>query len=207
MRRIHETADVSPQAQIGEGTVIWHQAQVREGASIGENCIIGKGVYVDFGVSIGSRVKIQNYACLYHGTRVEDGVFIGPHVCLTNDKYPRAITADGRLKTAADWRAGTVLIREGASLGAGSIVLPDVTVGRFALVGAGSVVTADVPDHGLVMGAPARLRGFVCRCARELELVEELADRAIMRCPACAAEVEIPTGAFDPELLRRRRRA
>jgi len=177
---IHPTAEVSPEARVGAGTQIWHHAQVREGAVIGKNCIIGKGVYVDFGVVIGDNVKIQNGALLYHGVTVEDGVFIGPQACLANDRIPRAITPDGRLKTAEDWAVGRILVRFGASIGAGAIILPDVTVGRFAMVAAGAVVTHSVPDHGLVIGVPARLVGYVCRCGQRLEKVEDG-----WHCPTC----------------------
>jgi UDP-2-acetamido-3-amino-2,3-dideoxy-glucuronate N-acetyltransferase len=166
---IHPSAEVSAKAQIGSGTRIWHLVQIREGVQIGQNCIIGKDVYVDFDVKIGDNVKIQNSALIYHGATLEAGVFIGPQVCLTNDKLPRAITPDGQLKGNDDWVVGPTLIKYGASIGAGSLILPNVTVGRFALVGAGSVVTRNVPDHGLVMGAPARLVGYVCRCGRKLE--------------------------------------
>lgn len=166
---IHPTAEVSPQAGIGVGTHIWHQVQIREGARIGRNCILGKGVYVDFDVSIGNNVKIQNSAFIYHGVTIEDGVFIGPGVMLLNDKLPRAIKPDGSLKTDADWVVGKITVKYGASIGGGAIVLPNVTIGRFALVAAGAVVTSDVPDHGLVVGVPARLVGWVCMCARRLE--------------------------------------
>jgi acetyltransferase-like isoleucine patch superfamily enzyme len=194
--RIHPTAEVSPKANIGEGTLIWHQAQVREGVIIGQECIISKGVYIDADVVIGSRVKIQNYACVYHGATVEDGVFIGPHVVITNDKYPRAITPDGKLKAATDWEVGRTLIREGASVGAGSVILPEVTIGRFALVGAGAVVTADVPDYGLVMGSPAALRGFVCSCGHRLRQSSVCAEGVTMRCVHCEAEYRIPQSDF-----------
>lgn len=157
----HPTADVSPKAQIGPNTKIWNYAQVREGAQIGKQCIIGKNVYIDFDVQIGSRCKIQNNCSLYHGVEVEDGVFIGPHVILTNDKTPRAINLDGTLKGASDWAVGRTLICYGAAIGAGSIILPNVTIGRFAMVGAGSVVTHDVADYDLVVGNPARLIGRV----------------------------------------------
>lgn len=166
---IHSTADVSPKATIGEGTRIWHQVQVREGVVIGCNCIVGKNVYIDFDVKVGDNVKIQNNALLYHGLTVEDGVFIGPQACMTNDVYPRAITPDGKLKGNDDWAVGPIVLRYGASIGAGAVVLPGVTVGCFAMVAAGAVVTASVPDHGLVMGVPARLAGYVCRCGRRLE--------------------------------------
>jgi len=177
---IHPTAEVSSAAKIGEGTRIWHQAQVRERATIGRNCIVGKGVYVDFDVVIGDNVKIQNGAQIYHGATLEDGVFVGPLACLTNDRFPRAITPDGRLKAADDWEVGPIVVRYGASIGAGAIVLPGVTIGRFAMVAAGAVVTASVPDHGLVMGTPARLAGYVCACGRRL--VEVAGGR---RCPRC----------------------
>ncbi len=196
MPRIHKTADVSPHAQVGEGTAIWHQAQVREGVSIGEECIIGKGVYIDFDVRIGSRVKIQNYACVYHGTTIEDGVFIGPHVCITNDKYPRAITPEGTLKRPADWEVGHVLVQYGASLGAGAVVLPGVVIGRFAMVGAGSVVTTDVPDHALVVGNPATVRGFICRCGKRLTTVAEQPESVRMICQSCQEEYTIPIAAL-----------
>ena len=183
---IHPSAEVSPEAQIGEGTNIWHQAQVREGARIGRNCIIGKGVYIDFDVVIGDNVKIQNYASIYHGVTIEDGVFIGPYACLTNDKIPRAITPDGGLKSDADWEVGKIRVKYGASIGAGAVILPNVTIGRFAMVGAGAVVTKDVPDHGLVMGNPARLVGYVCKCGRRLKAKE--GRKALMWCEVCGEE-------------------
>jgi UDP-2-acetamido-3-amino-2,3-dideoxy-glucuronate N-acetyltransferase len=166
---IHPTAEVSPLAMIGEGTRIWHQAQIRERARIGRSCIIGKGVYIDFDVTIGDRVKIQNGVSIYHGANIEDGVFIGPHACLTNDKLPRAITPEGELKSDADWEVGKTLVQYGASIGAGAIILPGVTVGRFALVGAGAVVTRDVAAQALVVGNPARQLGFVCMCGQRLQ--------------------------------------
>ena len=166
---IHASAEVSPKAIIGAGTRIWHQVQVREGARIGQHCIVGKGVYIDLDVQVGNNVKIQNGALLYHGLTVEDGVFIGPGACMTNDTYPRAITPDGRLKADDDWVVGPIRICYGASIGAGAIVLPDVTVGRFALVAAGAVVSHSVPDYGLVAGVPARQLGWVCHCGRRLK--------------------------------------
>lgn len=186
--QIHPTAEVSPQAQIGAGTKIWHQAQIREGARIGQSCIIGKGVYIDFDVVIGDRVKIQNGASIYHGVTIEDGVFIGPHACLTNDKFPRAITPEGQLKRDADWEVGKIHIQYGASIGAGAIILPGVTVGRFAMIGAGAVVTKDVIAHGLVTGNPARLVGFVCECGHRLVPVDDKEQQSKEKhfsCPAC----------------------
>ena len=145
-------AEVEPEAQIGAGTRIWRQAHIRTRASIGEMCNIGKGVYVESHVRIGSRVKIQNHVSIFEGVTIEDGVFIGPHVCFTNDMAPRAITPDGKLKSADDWEITPTLVKYGASIGAGSVIVCGVTIGEFALVGAGSVVTRDVAPHALVLG-------------------------------------------------------
>src|SRR5262249_41182396 len=134
---------------------------------------VGKGVYIDLNVHIGNNVKIQNSALLYHGLTVDDGVFIGPGACMTNDVHPRAITPDGHLKSDDDWEVGPIRICYGASIGAGAIILPKVTVGGFALVAAGAVVTHSVPAHGLVAGVPARLIGYVCACGRKLEETAE----------------------------------
>jgi UDP-2-acetamido-3-amino-2,3-dideoxy-glucuronate N-acetyltransferase len=166
--RIHPTAEVSTEAVVGDGTSIWNQAQVREGARIGSGCIVGKNVYVDAGVLIGDRVKIQNNVSVFHGVTIEDGVFVGPHVCFTNDRVPRAINRNGSLKADADWEVSPILVRHGAALGANSTILPGVTIGRWAMVGAGSVVTRDVDDHELVAGNPARRLGSACACGQPL---------------------------------------
>lgn len=185
--RIHPTADVAPGATIGPGTSIWNQAQVREGARIGAGCVIGKNVYVDTDVVIGDRCKVQNNVSLYHGVTVEDGVFIGPHVCFTNDKVPRAVNPDGSLKSDDDWEVGPILVRGGAAVGANSTILPGVTVGRWAMVGSGSVVTRDVADHELVVGNPARRIGSACWCGHPLR---DDADGAPFsgRCPRCGRD-------------------
>ena len=175
---IHPTADVAENANIGGGTRIWHQAQVREGVILGSNCIIGKGVYIDFDVTIGDNVKIQNYVSVFHGVTLEDGVFVGPHVCFTNDLLPRAISPDGSIKSADDWNLSTTKIKKGAGLGANSTIRCGVTVGEWAIVGAGSVVTQDVPDYGLVWGNPARLHGFVSPSGEQL--VEESRSKSMV---------------------------
>jgi acetyltransferase-like isoleucine patch superfamily enzyme len=141
---------------------------VREDAQIGRNCILSKGVYVDAGVVLGDNVKVQNYVSIYHGVTIEDGVFCGPHCVFTNDRRPRAINPDGSLQTGTDWTVGKTLVRTGASIGANAVIVCGITVGAWAMIGAGSVVTRDVPDHGLMFGNPARLRGFVCRCGGRL---------------------------------------
>ncbi len=184
---IHATAEISPKAMIGDRTRIWHHAQIREGATIGHDCTVGRDVYIDSEVQIGNCVKIQNSALLYKGAVLEDGVFIGPRVCLTNDRYPRAITPWGTLKGVDDWVQGAIRISYGASIGAGAIIVTGVTVGRFAMVAAGAVVTHDVPDYGLVMGVPARLVGYVCACGQPLEGMWQPASYAPVTCPHCAA--------------------
>ncbi|MGZ3610250.1 MAG: acyltransferase [Ktedonobacteraceae bacterium] len=182
---IHPTAEVSATAQIGAGTRIWGQVHVREHAKIGETCNIGKGVYIDRHVQIGSNTKIQNHASLFEGLTLEDGVFIGPHVCFTNDLLPRAITPDGKLKSADDWIITPTLVKYGASIGAGSIIVCGITIGEFALIGAGSVVTRDIPPHTLAFGNPARQHGYVCHCARKLSDVFERNNHLTGRCEKC----------------------
>ena len=164
---IAETAVVAVDARIGSGTRVWHQAQVREGARIGRECNLGKGVYVGAGVVIGDRCKVENNASLFEGLTLEDGVFVGPHVCFTNDRRPRATNPDGSPQTATDWELGHTTVRRGASIGAGAIVLPGIEIGRYAMVGAGSVVTGDVPAHALMVGNPARRIGWICVCGLE----------------------------------------
>lgn len=186
---IHGTADVSEQAKIGKNAKIWHHAQIRENAKIGSNCIIGKNVYIDHDVLIGNNVKIQNNALIYFGSTIEDGVFIGPNVCLTNDKAPRAITPDGRLKTKEDWHTGATLVKKGASIGASSVILPDVTIGQFAMVGAASLVAKDVPDYAVVYGNPAKQMGYVCKCGAKIAKVEEKGSNLELFCSKCKEKI------------------
>jgi len=168
--QIHESSFVSASAEIGEGTKIWHFCQVRDGARLGKGCTLGKGVYIDKGVVIGERTKIQNNVSVFAGVTLEDGVFVGPHVCFTNDRVPRAVNPDMTAKGASDWRITPTLVRAGASIGANSTVVCGVTIGRWAMVGAGSVVTRDVPEHALVVGNPARVVGWVCVCGERLAI-------------------------------------
>ncbi|HTI14266.1 MAG TPA: acyltransferase [Dictyobacter sp.] len=182
---IHPSAEVEDGAYVGAGTRVWQLAHIRASAYIGSACNIGMGVYIDTQVKIGSFVKVQNYAQLFDGVQIADGVFIGPQVCFTNDLYPRAITIDGQLKSAADWHSMPTFVRYGASIGAGAVIVCGVTIGEFALVGAGSVVTNDVAAHALVTGNPARFQGYVCRCAHPLDDWHE--DNGQIRgfCPSC----------------------
>ena len=160
---IEATADVDPSATIGEGTRVWHLAQVREDAQIGEECIIGRAAYVGPGVRIGNRCKLQNLALVYEPAVLEDGVFVGPAVVFTNDHRPRAITSDGAFKRGEDWDMVAVVCREGSAIGARAVCVAPVTIGRWAMVAAGSVVIEDVPDFALVAGVPARRIRWVGR--------------------------------------------
>jgi UDP-2-acetamido-3-amino-2,3-dideoxy-glucuronate N-acetyltransferase len=166
--RIDASADLEDGVTVGPRTTIWQRAQVRSGARIGADCIVGRDVFIDSGVVIGDRTKIQNAALIYNGVTVADGVFIGPGAILTNDRYPRAITADGELARADDWELSPIRIEHGASIGAGAIVVAGCDVGSFATVGAGAVVTRTVPGHALVAGSPAQRIGWVCACGMRL---------------------------------------
>jgi len=167
--RIVDSADVAEAAQIGDGSSVWHLAQVREGAVLGANCIIGRGAYIGTGVRMGDNCKVQNYALVYEPAVLEDGVFVGPAVVFTNDHYPRAVAPDGSIKTGDDWEAVGVTCRTGASIGARAVCIAPVTIGRWALVAAGSVVTSDVPDFALVAGVPAKRIRWVGKAGVPLE--------------------------------------
>lgn len=145
---VHPTAHVSDQADIGSGTKIWINVQIRENARIGRECILSKDVYVDHAVKIGDRCKIQNSVSVYNGVEIGDDVFVGPNVCFTNDKVPRAFNGD--------WVITPTRIESSASIGANATIVCGITIGEFAMVAAGSVVTKDVPPFTLVMGNPAR---------------------------------------------------
>ncbi|HEY3204536.1 MAG TPA: acyltransferase [Thermoanaerobaculia bacterium] len=159
MISIHPTALVASK-QIGDGTRIWAFVNVLAGARIGRDCNICDRCFVENEVVLGDRVTVKCGVSLYDGITLEDDVFVGPDVAFSNDPRPRSLQhLDSHPRTR---------VREGASLGAGVIVLPGITIGRYAMIGAGALVTRDVPDFGLVYGSPARVHGHVCRCGKTL---------------------------------------
>lgn len=142
---------------IGEGTKIWHFTHVRENVTIGSNCIIGSHCYIDAGIAIGNNCKIQSGCLIYKSAKIGDGVFLGPRCLIINDKHPRAINDKGGKISESEWKCESVTIEDGASVGAGAIIMPGITIGKFATVGAGAVVTKDVLPNSSVKGIPAEV--------------------------------------------------
>lgn len=188
--KIQESALIESDAQIGEGTHIWHMVQVRPGAVIGTECNIGRGVYIDQHVKIGNRVKIQNYVSVYEGVTIEDGVFVGPHAVFTNDKVPRAVTAEMEFKGTSDWVISKTLVKKGAAIGANAVIVCGITIGEWAMIGSGAVVTKDVPNYGLVVGNPARLLDYVCACGQRLHVDVKNPPSTVV-CQSCKHEINL----------------
>jgi len=172
MPMIHETALVAT-PRVGEGTRIWAYVNVLEGATIGRDCNICDRCFIENDVVVGDRVTVKCGVSLYDGVVLEDDVFVGPDVSFSNDPRPRS----GRRRDSHP----RTLVRAGASLGAGVVLLPGVTVGLSAMVGAGSLVTRDVPDFALVYGSPARVHGHVCRCGENIRFNDRQAECACGR--------------------------
>lgn len=194
---VHPTAEVDDTASLGAGCKIWRHVHIREQAVLGPGCIIGAAVYVGAQVRLGANCKVQNQALLYEGLELDDGVFVGPQVCFTNDYLPRAVNPDLSLKSADDWHVGRTRVREGASVGAQSVVVTGVTIGRWALIGAGTIVTRDVPDHALVFGSPGRIRGWVCHCARPVRVEHGHDGELDGWCEVCQRHVALPNEAAE----------
>ena len=173
--------------QIGDGTRIWAFTHVLKNVTIGANCNIGEQCFVESGAKIGDNVTLKNGNMVWEGVTLEDGVFVGPAVVFTNDLYPRSprLPQVRERYTNHEWLVPT-LVKHGASIGAGAIIIAGTTIGEFAMVGAGSVVTKDVPPHALVLGNPARVRGWVCQCGQRLVI-----DGQDATCTHCAAKYKI----------------
>ncbi len=158
----HESAEIGPKAQVGQGTKIWHQCQVMDGAQIGENCTLGHNIFVAAKARIGNNVKIQSNTDVWEGVELADFVFVGPSVVFTNDLKPRSRFSKDKslwLKT---------IIKEDATIGANATVVCGHTIGRAAFIGAGSVVVSDIPDFSLAVGSPAEVIGWVCECGERI---------------------------------------
>lgn len=153
---VHESSYVDEGAKIGTGTKIWHFSHVMSGAKIGARCSFGQNCVVSPGVVIGSNVKVQNNVSIYEGTIIEDDVFLGPSCVLTNVTNPRSQVLRRALYEKT-------LLKRGCSIGANATVVCGITIGRYAFVAAGAVVAKDVPDYALMVGVPARQKGWMSR--------------------------------------------
>jgi acetyltransferase-like isoleucine patch superfamily enzyme len=182
---IHPTAIVEKNVLIGDDTSVWDNVHIRRDSVIGRKCIVGEKSHISYDVKIGDLVKINAFVYICTAVTIEDGVMISAGCIFTNDRYPRATNPD--LKTlrdsGPDEHTLATLVRAGATIGAGAIIGCNLTIGRFAMVGMGSVVTRSVPDFHLVVGNPARLLAYVCRCG---EPVGKAADPdGEMACSVC----------------------
>ncbi len=162
----HPTAVIDPGAEIGDDTRVWHFAHICPGARIGARCSFGQNTMVADGVTIGDNVKVQNNVAIYTGTTIEDDVFLGPSCVLTNVTNPRSQVVRRSLYEKT-------FIRRGASIGANATIVCGITLGRYAFIAAGAVVAADVPDYGLVVGVPGRLKGHMSRHGHLLRFDEQ----------------------------------
>lgn len=179
---IHPKALVET-THVGDRTRVWAGAHLLPGSRIGNDCNVGDLVFIEGGVVVGDRVTLKNGAMLFDGLRIADDAFIGPGAIFTNDRFPRSPRAPvaATRYARADWLEITI-VEQGATIGARSVICPGVTIGEFSTIGAGSVVTGDVSPHALMVGAPARRVGWVCRCGLPTA-ARPLPDSAC-RCPA-----------------------
>jgi len=178
---IHPTAVVDDGATIGPGTKIWHYSHVMAGARIGKSCTLGQNVFVGRNVIIGNNVKIQNNVSVYEGVKLEDDVFCGPSVVFTNVINPRS-----EIERKNEFQR--TLVMKGATLGASCTILCGHSIGRYAFVGAGAVLTKDVPDYALIVGAPGRIVGWVCRCGKKLTFFVHSAQSEDAQCESCKSK-------------------
>ncbi|MCC6537787.1 MAG: N-acetyltransferase [Bryobacterales bacterium] len=196
--RIHPTAMIEDEVRIGARTSVWDNVHIRHHAVIGEQCIIGEKSYIAYDVVIGNRVKINAFVYICTGVTLEDGVMLAAGTIFTNDRFPRATTPDLRELRDSGPDEHTLLtrVKAGASIGAGSIIGCNLTVGRFAMVGMGTVVTKSVPDYYLVIGQPARPVGIVCKCGPLVHrfTADPAAFTADLTCPECGERYHVNAG-------------
>lgn len=178
---VHESSYIDQPCEIGEGTRIWHFSHISAESKIGQNCTIGQNVFIGHGVKIGNNVKIQNNVSVYTGVTCADNVFLGPSCVFTNVFNPRSF-----IERKAEFRP--TLVKEGASIGANATIICGHTIGQYALVGAGSVVTKDVPDYAIVVGNPAHINGYVCKCGHKM--VEDGHDGRYV-CAECGKKYQV----------------
>ena len=187
--RIHPTAIIEKDVKLGQGTSIWDNVHIRHSTSLGEECIVGEKTYIAYDVRIGNRVKINAMVYICNAVTIEDGVMISAGTIFTNDRFPRATTPDLKSLRSSEPDEHTLptLVREGATIGAGSIIGNDLTIGRFAMIGMGSLVTRSVPEFHLAVGRPARSVGCVCRCGQLLLSFNEARtdENVPVTCSAC----------------------
>ena len=192
--QIHATAIVESNVEIGTGTSVWDNVHIRHSTHIGEDCIIGEKTYVAYGVKIGNRCKINAFVYICNAVTLEDGVMISAGTIFTNDRFPRAATSDLKHLHPSDPNEHTLptLVREGATIGAGSTIGNDLSIGRFAMVGMGTLVTKSVPDFHLALGHPAQSVGCVCRCGQLLMRFPEAAGFEVEQtCSVCGLQYHI----------------
>lgn len=191
--QVHETAIIEEGVTIGDGTSVWDNVHIRYGTRIGEQCIIGGKSVIAYEVVIGHRVKINSMVYICHGVTIDDGVMISAGTLFTNDRYPRATTKNLLHLRPSDPDAHTLTtrVREGATIGAGCIIGPDVEIGRFAMVGMGAVVTRSIPDFHLAVGSPARSIGAVCRCGNTLLKFPAMDVHQQLECGQCSDKYQI----------------
>jgi UDP-2-acetamido-3-amino-2,3-dideoxy-glucuronate N-acetyltransferase len=196
--QIHPTVIVEDGVEIGPGTRVWSHVHIRAPARLGADCIIGEKTYIAYGVDIGNRVKINAFVYICTAVTIEDGVMISAGTVFTNDRFPRATGPDlSRLRPSEpDEHSRPTLVREGATIGAGSVIGCDLVVGRWSMVGMGSVVTRSVPDFHLVVGQPARSVGCVCRCGEPFLRFDRAAplESDTKACPACGLTYAVQGG-------------
>lgn len=196
--RIHPTAIIEDDVEIGAGTSVWDNVHIRHGARIGEQCIVGEKTYIAYDVQIGNLVKINAFVYICNAVTIEDGVMISAGTVFTNDRFPRATMPDLKTLRSSEPDEHTLptLVRAGATIGAQCTIGNDLEIGRFAMVGMGALVTKSVPDFYLVVGSPARSIGCVCRCGQLLVRFAEHQpkDAAEIACRECDLRYRIEQG-------------